>query len=38
MSKIKIKSIIYRLDIQNLQIRIVSFPDQEILLEKVYGG
>ena len=31
----KIRSIIYRPEIHNLQIRTVSFPDQEKLLENV---
>ena len=33
-----IRGIIYRFGINNLQSRIVSFPDQERLLEKVDGG
>ena len=33
MSKIKV--FIYRLDIQNLQTKIVSFPDQEKFLKEV---
>ena len=34
----KIRSIIYRQEIHNLQTRNISFPDQEKLLEKVGGG
>ena len=34
----KIVNVIYRPDIQNLQTIIISFPDQEKLLEKVDDG